>query len=135
MSRRRSDSDGDLPLLLVWLINAAKHSGKDADGADIRGAPSALRELGMLASRTLAIHGVFVPNNPDVCVEIQRVSKTYLGLDQARREFRKAMKAVDAFDQRDAIESAHNHLRSVEDEAYYYAGLAFGIVLANASHK
>jgi hypothetical protein len=135
MPRRRAESDGGLPPLLVWLINAAKHSGKDAEGADIGGAPDALRELGTLASRALPIHGVFVPNNPDICVEIQRVSKAHLGFHQARREFRKALKVIEAFDQRDPIESAHNHLRSVEDEAYYYAGLAFGIVLASASGK
>jgi hypothetical protein len=29
------------------------------------------------------------------------------------------------------IESAHNHRRTVEDEAIYYAGLAFGIVLGS----
>jgi hypothetical protein len=135
MSRRRACSDGGFPPLLVWLINAAKHSGKDAEGADIGGVPDALRELGTLASRVLPIHGIFVPNNPDVCVEIQRVSKAHLGLDLARREFQKALKVVEAFDQRDPIESAHNHLRSVEDEAYYYAGLAFGIVLASVSSK
>lgn len=135
MARPRSDSDSGLPPLLVWLINAAKHSGKDAEGSDISGAPDALRELGTLASWTLPIHGIFVPNNPDICVEIQRVSKAHLGFDQARREFQKALKVVEAFDQRDPIESAHNHLRSVEDEAYYYAGLAFGIVLAAASGK
>jgi hypothetical protein len=78
MWRRRSDSDSGLPPLLVWLINAAKHSGKDAEGADISGAPDALRELGMLASRVLPIHGVFVPNNPDICAEIQWVSKAHL---------------------------------------------------------
>jgi hypothetical protein len=76
-----------------------------------------------------------VPNNPNVCAEIQRVSEVHLGLDQARREFKNALKIVETFEQRDPIESAHNHLRSVEDEAYFYAGLAFGIVLANASHE
>jgi hypothetical protein len=116
MSRRRSDSDGGLPPLLVWLINAAKLSGKDAEGADIAGAPDALREFGALASRALPIHGVFVPNNPDICVEIQ-LSKAHLRFNQARQEFQKALKVVEAFDQRDPIESAHNHLRSVEDEA------------------
>jgi hypothetical protein len=133
MSRRRSDSDGDLPPLLVWLINAAKHARKDAEGGDIGGAPNALRDLGALASRALPVHGVFVANNPDICGEIQRISKAHLGLDQARRECRKALKVVEAFDQRDPIESAHNHLRSVEDQAYYYAGLAFGIVLGSIS--
>lgn len=135
MSQRRTGSDGGLPPLLVWLINAAKLSGTDAEGADIGGAPDALREFGTLASRTLPIHGVFVPNNPSICAEIVRVSKAHLGLDEARREVEKALKVVEAFEHRDPIESAYNHLRSVEDEAYYYAGLAVGIVLASVSSK
>ena len=134
LSRRRSNGDRDLPPLLVWLIKAAKHAGKDAEGADIGGAPEALRGFGALASRALPIYGVFVPNNPDICVEIERISKAHLGLDQARREFRKR-KVVEAFEQRNAIESAHTQLRTVEDEAYYYAGLAFGIVLASVPDK
>jgi hypothetical protein len=135
LSRRRSNGDRDLPPLLVWLINAAKNAGKDAKGADIGGASEALRGFGALASRALPIHGVFVPKNPDICVEIERVSKAHLGLEPARREFRKALKVVEAFEQRNPIESAHTNLRSVEDEAYYYAGLAFGIVLASVPDK
>jgi len=87
MSRRSPNGHGGPPPLLAWLIDAAKRSGKDAEGADTTGAPDALRELGLLASRAVPIHGVFVPNNPDICTEIKRVSNAYLGLDQARREF------------------------------------------------
>jgi hypothetical protein len=131
MSRRRSRKDRGLPPLLVRLIQAAEHSGEDAEGADISGAPDALRELGKLALWVLPIHGVFVPNNPDISFQIQRISIAHLGLDHARKEFREALKAVEPFAQRDAIESAHNQVRSVDDEAYFYSGLAFGITLAN----
>lgn len=131
MSRRRSRKDGGLAPLLVRLIKAAKHSGEDAEGADISGAPDALQELGALALWALPIHGIFVPNNPDISFEIERISKTCLGLDDARREFREALKVVEPFAQRDAIESAHSHVRSIDDEAYFYAGLAFGITLAS----
>jgi hypothetical protein len=62
LSRRRSNADRDLPPPLVWLINAAKHAGKDAEGADIGGAPEALRGFGALASRALPHYGVFAPN-------------------------------------------------------------------------
>ena len=41
--------------------------------------------------------------------------------------------AVESFGQRDPIESAQNHLRAVSDEAYFYAGLAFGVTLAPAA--
>jgi len=119
MARRRSSGDGSLPPLLVWLIKAAKRSDKDTEGADLGGTPEALRVLGALASTALPIHGVFVPNNPDICIEIQRVSKAYLGYEEARREFRMALKMIEAFEHRDPIESAHNHLRSVEDVAFF----------------
>jgi hypothetical protein len=131
MSRGRSRKDGGLPPLLVRLIKAAKHSGEDGEGADISGAPDALRELGALALWALPIHGVFVPNNPDVSFQIQRISLAHLGLEHARKEFREALKIVEPFAQRDAIESAHNHVRSIDDEAYFYSGLAFGITLAS----
>jgi hypothetical protein len=113
------------------MIKAAKHSGEDAEGADISGAPDALRELGALALWALPIPGVFVPNNPDVSFEIQRISMAHLGLEAARKEFREALKVVEPFAQLDAIESAHNQVRCVDDEAYFYSGLAFGITLAN----
>ena len=135
MSRRRALTDGTVPPLLLWLINAAKHSGRDGEGADLGGTPEALRELGALASWALPIHGVFVPNNSDISIEVERVSKAHLGLDRPGREFGRALKAVEPFGLRSDLESAHNHLRTVEDEAYYYAGLAFGIVLANVSGK
>jgi hypothetical protein len=130
MSRRRFRKDGGLAPLLVRLIKAAKQSGEDAEGADISGAPDALRELGAMALWAIPIHGVFVPNNPDISFQIERISKAHLGLDHARKEFREALKAVEPFDRRDAIESAHNGVRSVDDEAYFYAGLAFGTTLA-----
>lgn len=135
MPRHRSDGDGALPPLLIWLINAAKTSGSDAEGGDLGGAPNALRELAALASWALPIHGVFVPNNSDICLAINRVAKAHLGLDEPRRDVRKALKVIEVFQQRDAIESAYNQLRSVEDEAYYYTGLAFGIVLASLSTR
>ena len=131
MSRRRSKEGRGLPPLLICLIKAAKYSGEDASGSDISGAPDALRELGALALWALPIHGVFVPNQPDIAFAIERISKASLGLDKARREFREALKAVEPFKHRDAIESAHNQVRSVDDEAYFYAGLAFGVTLAS----
>lgn len=57
--------------------------------------------------------------------------KAYLGLDDAQKELREALKVVEPFAERDAIESAHNRVRSVDDEAYLYSGLAFGITLSS----
>lgn len=36
----------------------------------------------------------------------------------APREFRKVLKVVEVFEQRNSVESAHIHLRNVEDETF-----------------
>jgi hypothetical protein len=116
--------------LLVQLIEAAEHARTDAEGNDIRGVARALREFGRLAPWALPIHGVFVPNNSDVSLIIQRVAKEHLDWETARGEVRTALSAVQAFELRDPIETAENHLRFVSEEAFFYAGLAFGVTLA-----
>ena len=130
MSRRRSTKPERLPPALTRLIEAAEQHGEDAEGRDINGAAQALREFGSVALWVLPIHGVFVPNDNDVSVIIERVAKQHLGLEEARTEFRKALEIIKPFDERDPIESAHGRVRSVAEEAYFYAGLAFGVTLA-----
>jgi hypothetical protein len=133
MARNRFKKSERLSPLLVRLIDAAGHAREDAEGRDIRGAAQALREFGELALWALPIHGVFVPNNNDISVIVERVAKRHLDWEEARREVREALHAVESFGQRDPIESAESHLRAVSDEAYFYAGLAFGVTLADFS--
>lgn len=130
MSRRRSKKAVALSPLLVRLIEAAERSKQDAEGGDIRGVPQALRELGDLATRMLPVHGLFVPNNNEVSMAIDRVARQHLDLDEARGELKEALSVVVEFAQRDPIESAVNHVRSASEEAYFYAGLAFGLTFA-----
>jgi hypothetical protein len=118
--------------MLARLIRAVEQHGHDAEGRDIKGTARALRELGDLALWALPICGVFVPNDDQISIIVDRVAAQHLGLGEARTEFRKAMANVEAFDRRDAIESAHNQIRSVSEEAYFYAGLAFGITITTA---
>jgi hypothetical protein len=61
---------------------------------------------------------------------IDRVAQQCLDLEEARRELKEALSAVVEFAQRDPIESALNHVRSASEEAYFYAGLAFGLTFA-----
>lgn len=133
MARHRSRKAQGLPVLLVRLVNAAAQSGVDADGVDIRGAVPALRELGVLAAWALPIHGVFAANNNDVCKVIERVANDHLGFQAARRSFRDKVKAVGTFEQQDAIETKHHEVLMASDQAYFYAGLAFGLTLADFS--
>lgn len=132
MSRHSLRAGKGLSPVLVRVIQAAKASGEDAEGRDIRGAADALQEFGALALWALPIHGLFVPNNNNVCVIVDRVAKKHLGREEARRAFQEALKVVELFEHRDPIESAHNHVQSVSDEAYFYAGLAFGVTLADS---
>lgn len=130
MSPRRSTKPEKLAPVLARLIEAAEQHGQDAEGRDIKGAAQALREFGSVALWVLPIHGAFVPNDNDVSVIIERVARQHLGLEEARAELRKAREIVEPFDRRDPIESAHGHVRSVAEEAYFYAGLAFGVTLS-----
>ena len=131
MARKRFKKSERLSPLLVRLIDAAEHAREDAAGRDIRGAAQALREFGQLALWALPIHGVFVPNNNDVSMIIERVAKQHMDWEEARGEVREALRAVESFAERDSIESAQNHLRAASDEVYFYAGLAFGVTLAD----
>jgi hypothetical protein len=133
MPRHRSSKARALPQALVRLIDAAEKSKTDSEGSDIGSAAEALRELGELAFWALPVHGVFVPNNNDVAVGITKIANKHLGLKKARREFTDALAAVELFENRDRIESANNHLQTVSDAAYYYAGLTFGLTLADFS--
>lgn len=131
MARKRFKKSDRLSTLLVRLIDAAEHARQDAEGRDMRGTAQVLREFGELALWALPIHGVFVPNKNDISTIVERVAKRHLDWEEARREVRAALQAVESFGQRDPIESAQNHLRAVSDEAYFYAGLAFGVTLAD----
>ncbi len=130
MARKRVRRSEGLSPLLVRMIEAAEYAEKDAEGRDIRGAARALREFGRLAFWALPIHGVFVPNNNEVSLIVQRAAKEHLDWEEARGEVRAALAAIETFELRNPIETAENHLRAVSDEAYFYAGLAFGVTLA-----
>ena len=130
MSRKRSKKASALSPLFVRVVEAAERAREDAEGGDIRGAAQALKELGDLATWVIPVHGLFVPNNNDVCMAVDRVARQHLDLEEARRELKEALSVVVEFAQRDPIESALNHVRSASEEAYFYAGLAFGLTFA-----
>jgi hypothetical protein len=126
MARHRSKRARRLPESVHRLITAARHPLADRDHA---ANPDALRALGKLAVVTIPTRGVFVAHDSDVCLAIDKIAKAHLGLDEARREYREALKAVPQFGDRDPIETAVNHILSVSDEAYFCAGLILGAAL------
>lgn len=124
--RRTTKPDRRLPPALVRLIEAAEYLAEDADTQNIA---EALREYGEMALWVVPIHGVFIPSDQVVSVAIEGTAVRHLGLEKARAEFRKALAAIEPFDRRDAIESAHTRVRTVGEDAYFYAGLAVGITM------
>jgi hypothetical protein len=126
---RRTTKPERLSPVLVRLIQAAEHIREDAEGHEIIGAARALREFGEMALWVLPICGVFVPSDQKVSILIDRVATRHLGLEAARTEFRKAVADIEPFERRDAIESAHGHVRAVSEDAYFYAGLALGVTM------
>jgi hypothetical protein len=116
---------------LTWLIDAARLVKENADGVNIGGVAHSLEEFGALARWAIPARGVFVPDNDDIAVAIERVAKQHLALGLARKDFDNTLNIVVAFEQRDAIESAQNAVQAVCEKAYFYAGLAFGVTLAD----
>jgi hypothetical protein len=63
-------------------------------------------------------------------VIIGRAAKLRFGGGDAKREFDEAVRVVGDFHQQDEIETAMNGVRAADSNAYFYAGMAWGITLA-----
>jgi hypothetical protein len=124
--RSRSVTSPQLPPLLIRLIQAARDSGQ-LNLAD------ALHEFGTFALVSIPTRGLFVPEDPQFLVSIEAVAKSHLGVTAPLESFQRAIAVVENWDQRNAIESAFNHVRDVAEDAYFYAGLVFGVTFADFS--
>jgi hypothetical protein len=127
--RRKKEQPDQLPPPLVCLIHAAKQMPDEL--VDRTGHGAALADFGQWALVRVPTEGVLAPDDSHAFKTIQEIAKRHLQLDVARAAVKEALSAIESFQTRDPIESAYNHLQSVYDEAYYYAGLASGIMLMN----
>jgi hypothetical protein len=88
--------------------------------------------LTALALHKVPSRGIFDPGvrgEEDLFAAIESVAKAHLELVEARVAWRKALEAGGVnLEQRDALEQAALQVQSVSDTAYFYAGLAFGLV-------
>jgi hypothetical protein len=126
MARHRSRRDQTLSESLHRLIAVAEHPF----ASDHAPNPDALRALARLATIIVPARGVFVAQDSDVCLAIDRVAATHLGFDEARRAYHKALKAVPGFEERDPIQTAVTDMMRVSDDVYYCTGLMFGVALS-----
>ena len=94
------------------------------------GAARALRAFGELAALEIPGRGAFVADNPDMYKAIESIADFHLGFAKARREFSKATDGVKDAALRERIQVSANEMQSISDQAYFYAGLAFGVTLS-----
>jgi hypothetical protein len=118
-----------LPPLLVRVIHAARLAPDDP--VDRAGHDAALSELGQWALVYVPSHGVLAPAEDDAYTAIQKVAVRHLQYGKARASWSKALRAIESIELRSEVESSQNWMQSESDNAYYYAGLACGITLAD----
>jgi hypothetical protein len=124
-----------LPPLLVHIIHAAIHAEKHDPRVERDGEADALAELGRLAGLVVPARGVLVPADSDLYKRIGDIATAHLGFAKAKANLRSAVKSVEDATHRDAIESAHIHVMTISETAYYYAGLAWGVTFAEAAKQ
>ena len=124
---RRTEQPVRLPPLLVCLIHAAKQAPYEPAGRI--GHDAALTDLALWALVRVPSEGALAPDGSHALTTIQNIATRHLQFDEARKALKEALAVIEPFQTRDAIESAYNHMQSVSDRAYYYAGLACGITL------
>ena len=94
------------------------------------GAARALRAFGELAALEIPARGVFAAERPELYQTIEHVADAHLGFSRPRREFSSATQMISDADLRERIQVSANEAQSISDQAYFYAGLAFGVTLA-----
>lgn len=113
-----------LPPLLDRLVMAEEHRGA-SDRA------LALAALGHLALVSIPTTGVIaVVDNEQMSVAIDEIARRHLGFTPLREAIKTALGTITNFDDRDVVETAYNASRDISDQVYFYAGLAFGITIA-----
>lgn len=110
--------------LLAESLDARRHP-------DHPGVAAALAEFGKLARLQIPARGVLPLSDDQLFDAIDRVAIKHLRLEAARKELDAALARVENSQSRDEIEVAVDHVCAVLNIAYFNAGLAFGVTLAD----
>ena len=94
-------------------------------------AGAALNELGQLARLRIPIRGVLPLSDDQLFDEIDGIATKHSDLSNVRQAVDTALAHVEPLAARDEIEVAVDHLCAVLNVAYFNAGLAFGVTLAD----
>ena len=130
--RRRPPSHPptEWPAVLRRVIRAAQRECPAGHG-------DTLRDMIAMALLKMPARGIFDPavaGEHELYAAIDASAKTHLSSARARATWQTALDAAGLeATLRDNIEVAAVEVRHISDSAYYYAGLAFGLVFASRS--
>jgi hypothetical protein len=135
MARRvdREYSTDLLPPLLVRIIEAAERTAADSDNH--KGHAAALAAFGRWALVAVPARGVLAPSTDPDYRAVEAIADEHLSFRAARRAVQNAREIMKDCAGLDDLETAENLARAVSDNAYYYAGLAVGVVLADLAGR
>lgn len=131
MSRPDSrERRAQLSPLVARVIDLAYYAEEHDESTSRDGEAAFFEAVAELAAQNVGFRGVLSPD-PELYKPIEDLAKEHLDWVDAKRELRESLDRVKKFKRRDAIECAHTRVINVSDTAYYYAGLAFGLTLAD----
>lgn len=124
MSAAQTERISSLLRLLAEALDERSNGGQTQEGA-------ALRELGQLARLQIPVRGVFVLSDDQMFNAIDRIATKHLDLGSVRQTLDTTLARIEPLALRDEVEVAMNPLCAVLNLAYFNAGLAFGVTLAD----
>ena len=124
MPDRAAERISPLLRLLAEALDARGEAGQPQSGA-------ALCELGQLARIRIPVRGALPLSDDQLFNEVDGIAIKYLDLGAVRAALDASLRQVEPPTSRDDIEVAVDHLCAVLNVAYFNAGLAFGVTLAD----
>jgi hypothetical protein len=123
----------DLPPLLIRIIAAADQAAAASD--EHKGHAAALAAFGGWALIAVPTRGVLARSTDADYRAIEAIAVRHLNFRAARRAVRNARVVMKGCAGLDELESAESWARAVSDNAYFYAGLAARVVLAELAGR
>lgn len=117
-----------LPQIVRDVIQAVRATRSDPVSGRSREA-DALHAFAHLAHITIAAKGVLAPGDNDLIDAVETIAHRHLDKGSDAR-LRQALSRIEPFGLRDPVEAAHTETMLATATAYYYFGLAVGLVFA-----
>ena len=112
------------------MLEAVADALEQQEFHNARNAAGALRAFGELAALEVPGRGAFAAEHPELYQKIEAIANVHLGFSRPRKEFSKATDLISDAELRERVQVSANEMQSISDQAYFYAGLAFGVTIS-----